>query len=65
MNGEGHRVRNPYVSVYEFEGDEIRRWRDDVDQATLQAIEGGAPLSEWILPLVSEERGRASEGGRS
>lgn len=59
VNPSGVRVRNPYVSVYEFEGAKIRRWRDYYDSAVLEKAEAGKPPPEWFAPLVSEERGAA------
>ena len=59
VNGEGVRIQHPFVTVFEFEGDLVRRWRDYYDQATLQRLEKGEPLSEWAAPLVAEDRGVA------
>ena len=56
MNAKGHRVQHPYVSVYEFEGGRVRRWRDYFDLRTMLRSEEGKPPSKWVLPLVSDER---------
>lgn len=55
-NAAGHHIQTPHVSVYEFEGDQIRRWRDYYDQTTLGKAEAGKPLPKWLGPLVREER---------
>lgn len=59
VNGEGVRIQHPFVTVFEFEGEQVRRWRDYYDQTTLQRLEKGEPLSEWAAPLVADDRGRA------
>jgi len=56
VNAAGHRVRHPYTSVYEFEEGRIRRWRDYFDLRTMLRAEQGEPPSEWLAPLVSEDR---------
>jgi len=56
VNAKGHRVQHPYVSVYEFEGGRVRRWRDYFDLRTMLRSEEGKPPSKWVLPLVSDER---------
>ena len=56
VNPEGVRVRNPYVTVYEFEGARIRRWRDYYDGKVLERAEAGKAVPAWFAPLVSDER---------
>ncbi|MEO1059845.1 MAG: nuclear transport factor 2 family protein [Actinomycetota bacterium] len=58
INAAGHHVRTPFVTVYEFEGTKIRRWREYFDTRGLELVEAGEPISEWIEPLVAPERGR-------
>ncbi|MEM9135401.1 MAG: nuclear transport factor 2 family protein [Actinomycetota bacterium] len=58
VNPDGHHVRTPHVTVFEFEGDEVIRWRDYYDQRQMEAAEAGEPSSEWLLPLVAPDRGR-------
>ena len=56
MNAKGNSVQHPYVSVYEFEGGRVRRWRDYFDLRTMLRSEEGKPPSKWVLPMISDER---------
>lgn len=59
VNAAGHHVRTPFVTVYEFEGVQIRRWREYFDTRGLERVEAGEPISEWLEPLVAPDRGRS------
>lgn len=52
VNPDGHRVRAPYMGVYEFDGATITAWRDYVDLGLMMKAGAGEPLDEWLLPLV-------------
>lgn len=52
VNGEGRRVRMPYMGVFEFDGGLIRGWRDDLDAGLVARNEAGEPLPEWVEALV-------------
>ncbi len=58
VNGDGHHIQTPHVTVFEFDGDKITRWRDYYDQRQLERAEAGEPISEWTQPLVADDRGR-------
>lgn len=56
-NPDGHRVRAPYMGVYEFDGDLISAWRDYVDMGVMMSSEKGEPPPEWLEGLVADDRG--------
>lgn len=58
INPDGHHVRTPHVSVFEFDGGHIVKWRDYYDQRQLEGAEAGDEISEWAEPLVAADRGR-------
>lgn len=51
-NPDGHRVRAPYMGVYEFDGQLITHWRDYVDLGVMMKGEAGEELPDWLLELV-------------
>lgn len=57
INPDGHHVLTPHVSIFEFDGDKINRWRDYYDQRQLESAEAGEPISQWAAPFVAADRG--------
>jgi limonene-1,2-epoxide hydrolase len=57
VNVDGHQVLTPHVSIFEFDGDKITRWRDYYDQRQMEAAEAGEPISQWAEPFVAAGRG--------
>lgn len=57
VNAKGHHVRTPHVTVFEFDGDKVSKWRDYFDMRSLEGAEEGQPISEWLEPLVADDRG--------
>ncbi len=54
-NPDGHRVRAPYMGVYEFDGDLISGWRDYVDMGLLMKSEAGEQPPEWLESLIGDD----------
>lgn len=53
-NPDGHRVRVPYMGVYEFHGPLIRAWRDYLDLGVMMNQEAGEAPAPWLVPLVED-----------
>ncbi|MDG2111397.1 MAG: limonene-1,2-epoxide hydrolase family protein [Actinomycetota bacterium] len=52
VNPDGHRVRAPYMGVYEFDGRLVTAWRDYVDLGLMMKGGAGEPLDDWLVALV-------------
>jgi limonene-1,2-epoxide hydrolase len=53
LSGDGHRVRYPYMGVFEFSDGRIARWRDYADGALIADQRAGKALPEWLEALVA------------
>lgn len=51
-NPDGHRVRVPYMGVYEFDAMTITAWRDYVDLGLIMKAEAGEEPGEWLASLI-------------
>ena len=51
INGEGLRVRTPYMGIFEFRDGKICRWRDYVDTGLVRTAHEGKALPEWVEQL--------------
>lgn len=53
LTAEGHRVRYPYMGVFEFRDGRVARWRDYSDGALIADQRAGKSLPQWLETLVA------------
>jgi limonene-1,2-epoxide hydrolase len=53
LDGEGRRIRTPYMGVFEFRDGKIRRWRDYVDTGLIRMAKDREEFPEWLEALVA------------
>jgi len=53
VDSKGRRIQTPYMGVFEFENDRVRRWRDYLDPSLVKVDKAGGEHPEWVKELVS------------
>ena len=53
LTADGHRVRYPYMGVFEFRDGRVARWRDYSDGALIADQRAGKALPDWLEALVA------------
>lgn len=64
-NPSDHHVQTPHVTVFEFRGTKIVKWRDYFDLRTLETFEAGEPPSDWFTEFVAAASVNAEPSGTS
>lgn len=53
VDSKGRRIQTPYMGIFEFEGDRVRRWRDYLDPSLVKVDKTGGEHSDWVRALVA------------